>query len=65
MFENIEAAPPDGILGLTEQFNKDPNPEKINLSVGVYKDADGNTPILESVTQAEARVLRAATSQSY
>ena len=41
MFESLEMAPPDAILGLTEAFNKDPNPHKINLSVGVYQDANG------------------------
>ena len=44
MFETVKTAPPDPILGLTEAFNKDPNPDKINLSVGVYKDANGKTP---------------------
>ena len=38
MFESIEMAPPDPILGLTEAFNEDENPDKINLGVGVYKD---------------------------
>ena len=39
MFEHIEPAPSDPILGLTEAFQDDPNPKKINLSVGVYQDA--------------------------
>ena len=46
MFETISMAPPDPILGLTEAFRKDSNPDKINLSVGVYKDSQGNTPLL-------------------
>ena len=54
MFEAIEAAPRDPILGLTEAFREDPNPKKINLSVGVYQDATGKTPILESVRQGRA-----------
>jgi hypothetical protein len=41
MFEKITAAPPDAILGLSEAFKNDPNPNKINLGVGVYKDASG------------------------
>ena len=52
MFERIEPAPADPILGLSEAFRADPNPKKINLSVGVYQDATGKTPILESVRQA-------------
>ena len=44
MFESLDTAPPDAILGLTEAFKKDPNPDKINLTVGVYKDEHGETP---------------------
>ena len=58
-------APPDAILGLTESFNKDPNPDKINLTMGVYKDADGNTPIFSAVKKAEERVLASETTKSY
>ncbi|MFV1964803.1 MAG: amino acid aminotransferase [Pirellulaceae bacterium] len=65
MFETLEMAPPDAILGLTEAFNKDPNPDKINLSVGVYKNADGKTPVLECVKEAERRLLAEETAKSY
>ena len=65
MFDSITAAPPDAILGLTEAWKKDPNPLKVNLGVGVYKDPAGNTPILASVKAAEAAILQAATSKSY
>jgi aspartate/tyrosine/aromatic aminotransferase len=65
MFETVEMAPPDAILGLTEAFNKDPNPRKINLSVGVFQDADGKTPILQSVKQAERRLLEEEKSKGY
>ena len=65
MFEKLIPAPPDAILGLTDAFKKDPSPHKINLGVGVYKDARGNTPILDSVRQAEARILAAQASKSY
>ena len=65
MFESVEMAPPDPILGLTEAFNKDPNPQKINLSVGVYKDANDKTPVLDSVKEAEKRLLAGETTKSY
>ena len=65
MFESVEMAPPDPILGLTEAFNQDPNPQKINLSVGVYKDANGKTPILASVKEAEKRLLDAEGLENY
>ena len=57
MFESLEMAPPDPILGLSEAFRADPNPDKINLTVGVYKDRAGNTPVLSSVKKAERRIL--------
>lgn len=65
MFEKLEMAPADPILGLEEAFKRDTNPEKINLSVGVYKDADGDTPIFHSVKLAELRLLEEETSKSY
>lgn len=65
MFESLDMAPPDAILGLTEAFKKDPNPNKINLSVGVYQNAEGRTPILRCVKQAEQRLLEAETDKSY
>ncbi len=65
MWKNIQPAPPDSILGLTEQFKKDNNPTKVNLGVGVYKDNSGNTPILGVVKKAEQRLLKEQTSKSY
>jgi aspartate/tyrosine/aromatic aminotransferase len=65
MFETIVAAPPDPILGLTEAFKKDKNPKKVNLGVGVYKDAVGQTPILRSVKTAEERLLRTENTKNY
>lgn len=65
MFEKLDMAPADPILGLEEAFKKDANPAKINLSVGVYKDAKGNTPILHTVKLAEVRLLEEETSKSY
>jgi len=65
MFDTILAAPPDSILGLTDAWKKDPNSLKVNLGVGVYKDASGNTPILASVKAAEAAILQMAVTKSY
>ncbi|MHC4721956.1 MAG: amino acid aminotransferase [Planctomycetota bacterium] len=65
MFEKLQMAPADPILGLTEAFNNDPNPDKINLGVGVYKDESGTTPILACVKAAEERILKAETTKSY
>ena len=65
MFELLQPAPPDAILGLTEAWKKDPNDKKINLGVGIYKDDEGRTPILPSVKTAEERILAAASSKAY
>ena len=65
MFEVVNAAPPDAILGINEAFKKDSNPAKVNLSVGVYKDNSGQTPILETVKVAESRILEAESTKSY
>lgn len=65
MLQSVSLAPPDSILGLTEAFHKDPNPEKINLGIGVYCDETGKTPILASVREAERRILEAESSKGY
>jgi aspartate/tyrosine/aromatic aminotransferase len=65
MLDTLPLAPPDSILGLTEAFNKDPNPRKINLSVGVFKDERGTTPILACVKEAERRILAAEKNKGY
>lgn len=64
-FAHIAAAPPDPILGLTEAFNADPNPNKVNLGVGVYQNADGKVPVLEAYREAEKRWLAAETTKAY
>jgi aspartate/tyrosine/aromatic aminotransferase len=65
MFEVIQTAPPDSILGLNDAFQRDTRQQKINLSVGVYKDAAGRTPILKSVKEAERRLLERETTKTY
>ena len=44
-FAQIELAPPDPIIGLTEAFNNDANPKKVSLGAGVYQDGAGKAPI--------------------
>jgi len=65
MWQNIEVAPADAILGLTEAFKKDQNPGKVNLGVGVYKDDDNNTPVLNCVKAAEKILLERENSKNY
>jgi aspartate/tyrosine/aromatic aminotransferase len=65
MFESVSLAPADPILGLSEAFQQDVRPQKINLSVGVYQDASGKTPILESVKRAERLIWENETTKGY
>jgi aspartate/tyrosine/aromatic aminotransferase len=65
MFEAVQAAPPDPILGLTEAFKEDAHPGKVNLGVGVYMDDAGKTPILRAVKAAEAASLALQETKSY
>jgi len=65
MFEHLPVAPPDSILGLSEAFTRDSRAGKINLTVGVYKDEQGRTPILATVKKAEEFLLKTETSKGY
>ncbi len=64
-FDKVAAAPADPILGLTEEFKNDPNPNKINLGVGVYKNDNGETPVLSCVKKAEKVILDSEKTKSY
>ncbi|WLD56982.1 aspartate/tyrosine/aromatic aminotransferase [Salinispirillum sp. LH 10-3-1] len=65
MFERVSVAPADPILGLNEAFKAETRAEKINLGVGVFKDAGGNTPILDTVKEAERRLVNSETTKGY
>ena len=65
LFSGVEQAPPDAILGLTEQFKADTNPRKVNLGVGVYQDANGKLPLLRCVEAAEQRMVATPTAKGY
>ena len=62
---SLSPAPPDPILGLSEAFRADNRPGKVNLSVGVYIDETGVTPVIPSVLEAERRLLDKAGSKGY
>ncbi len=65
MFETLEELPQDAILGIMTLFREDQDPGKIDLSVGVYQDEDGNTPILDSVRRAEQQIIASQNTKSY
>jgi len=53
MFDALTSRPPDAIMALMEMCKADPNPDKIDLGVGVYKDSGGHTVIMDAVKKAE------------
>jgi aromatic-amino-acid transaminase len=65
LFDAVELAPRDPILGLNEQFNADPNPAKVNLGVGVYYDDHGKLPLLKCVAEAERQMSEAPRARGY
>jgi len=65
LLSTIELAPRDPIIGVTEAFNADPNPHKVNLGVGVYTDDAGKVPLLECVKRAEREITDNAAPRSY
>ena len=64
-FQSIETAPADAIMGLNEAFLADTHPQKMNLTLGVYKDPTGRTPILNCVKKAEHRILEQEDTKKY
>jgi aromatic-amino-acid transaminase len=65
MFEHIEPFAGDPILSLNEDFQKDPRPHKINLSIGIYFDDEGRIPVLDCVHEAEAQLLAKGGAKPY
>lgn len=65
MFETLKDRPADGILALMQMYRDDPRQTKIDLGVGVYKDATGLTPIMRAVKQAEHQLWEQQDSKVY
>jgi len=65
MFNSLHAVPPDPILGIISAHAADPNPKKIDLGIGVYRDERGDTPILECVKKAEQILDSTQTTKMY
>ncbi len=64
-FENLGPLPPDPMLGLIQRVAADPREGKIDLGVGVYQDANGRTPVYDSVQQAESRLCQTQSTKAY
>ncbi len=65
MFENLTAQPADKILALMQAYREDPRADKVDLGVGVYKDASGNTPVMRAIKTAEQQLWEAQTTKAY
>ena len=65
MFMHLDAYAGDPILSLNEDFQKDPRPHKVNLSIGIYFDNAGLIPVLDCVKQAEAQMLAISGPKPY
>ncbi|MFV0428454.1 MAG: amino acid aminotransferase [Arachnia sp.] len=65
LFDTIQLAPADPILGLTEAFKADGRANKVNLGVGVYLDEQGRLPLMKAVSEAEERLAAESASRGY
>jgi aspartate/tyrosine/aromatic aminotransferase len=65
MLTTLQPQPPDALLGVLAAYAADPSPAKLDLGVGVYRDASGATPIMAAVRAAEREVLARQSTKSY
>lgn len=65
MLANLKPQPADKILMLMQMFRDDPRSDKIDLGVGVYRNAEGVTPVMRAVKAAEKKLWEAETTKAY
>lgn len=65
MFANLKPQPADKILHISQLFRADPRTDKVDLGVGVYKDATGQTPVMRAVKEAERRLVESQPTKTY
>ena len=65
MLEHLKVLPADKIIALMAEFRADPRDNKVDLGVGVYKDASGNTPVMRAVKAAEKQLWERETTKTY
>jgi len=65
MFENLKPQPADKILALMQMYRDDPREQKVDLGVGVYKNAEGVTPVMRAVKVAEQRIIDEQATKAY
>ena len=64
-FSQVEAFAGDPILSLNQDFQKDPNPAKVNLSIGIYTDENGKIPVMRAVRAAEEARAKISSAKPY
>ncbi|VDP92161.1 unnamed protein product [Echinostoma caproni] len=64
-WSHVKMGPPDAILGITEAYKKDSNPNKVNLGAGAYRDDNGKPFVLPSVKEAESRMFSRNMDKEY
>jgi aspartate/tyrosine/aromatic aminotransferase len=65
LFESLELLPPDAIIGLIAEYRSDPREPKVDLGIGVYRNATGETPVLDVVKRAEQRLVDTQATKTY
>jgi aspartate/tyrosine/aromatic aminotransferase len=65
LFESLQLLPPDAIIGLIAEYRSDPREIKVDLGIGVYRNAAGQTPVLDVVKEAERRLVASQASKTY
>jgi aspartate/tyrosine/aromatic aminotransferase len=65
LFESLELLPPDAIIGLIGEYLNDPREPKVDLGIGVYRNAVGETPVLDVVKRAEQRLVDTQATKTY
>ncbi|WAT17582.1 aspartate/tyrosine/aromatic aminotransferase [Aurantiacibacter sp. MUD11] len=65
MLDRLDQQPPDALLALIKLYEADERPDKIDLGVGVYRTADGATPVFGAIKAAEQRLIDTQDSKSY
>jgi aspartate aminotransferase len=65
MLDSLERLPADPILGLAAACRADPNPDKVDLTVGIYMDEDGVCPVFDAVSRAQVILAEQETTKAY
>ena len=65
MLDRLDQQPPDALLALIKLYEADPRPTKIDLGVGVYRTADGATPVFRAIKAAERRLVESQETKAY